>query len=221
MNIKIIGCTVLLFTVVCISAIGQTDEPVSPSEKNPKAVELIKQAIMLEDAMMLPSAIDKYKEVLKLEPKDFAAMNTIAGLYGKQGDAVQEVVWAQRAIDTSPKYWKGYINLGNGLAMQDKIDASIRAFQKAAEIAPKETLPIYSLGVVAENQRDLKKALEFYKKSIELDPKFENGLFSAAAMHANLKQFAEAKALLKKLLAINPKDTDAQQMLQQIESEKP
>lgn len=58
-------------------------------------------------------------------------------------------------------------------------------------------------------------------KIFELDPKFENGIFSAAAMHANLKQFSEAKALLKKLLAINPKDADAQQMLQQIEREKP
>ena len=221
MKTKIICIGVLFFVTGCISIMGQTDEPVSPSEKNPKAVELIKQAIMLEDAMMLVSAIDKYKEVLKLEPKDFAAMNTIAGLYGKEGNAAQEVVWAQKSIDTSPRYWQGYINLGNGLGMQDKFDAAIKAYQKAAEIAPKDPLPIYSLGVIAENQHNFTKALDLYKKSVELDPKFENGLFSAAAMHANLKQFAEAKALLKKLLAINPKDTDAQQMLQQIEREKP
>ncbi len=220
MKIKFIAVTILLIAVGCTVAIGQTD-PVFPSEKNPKAVELIKQAMMLEAAMMLPSAIDKYKEVLKLEPKDSAAMNTIAGLYGRLGNAEQEIVWAQKAVDTSPEYWKGYVNLGNGLAMQGKFDAAIKAFQKAAEIAPKDPLPVYSLGVVAENQRDLKKALEFYKKSVELDAKFESGLFSAAAMHANLRQFVEAKALLKKLLAINPKDEDAQQMLQQIEREKP
>lgn len=69
----------------------------------------------------------------------------------------------QKAIDTSPRYWKAYINLGNGLAMQDKFDAAIKAFQKAADIAPKDPLPIYSLGVVAENQRDFKKALDLYK----------------------------------------------------------
>jgi len=114
MHTKTILMTFLVFAVGCISVVGQTGEPISPSENNPKAGELIKQAIVLEDSMMLVTAIAKYKEVLKLEPKDFAAMNTIAGLYGKLGDPEQEVVWAQKAIDTSPRYWKGYINLGNG-----------------------------------------------------------------------------------------------------------
>lgn len=221
MKIKIFSLSILLVVAGCLSVMGQADELVSPSEKNPEAKELVLQAIRLESAMLFVSAIDKYKEVLKLEPKDFATMNSIAGLYGNMGQPEEEAVWAQKAIDANPKYWLGYVNLGNGLALQGKFDLAVKSYQKAAEIVPKDPLPIYSLGVVAENQRDLKKALEFYKKSIELDPKFENGLFSAAAMHANMKQFAEAKLLLKKLLEINPDAEDAQRMLTQIEREKP
>jgi tetratricopeptide (TPR) repeat protein len=216
------------FFAVCIfvglsglSVGAQVDEPASPSEKNPKALELIKRAVALEDGIMLESAIDTYKEVLKLEPKDFAAMNTIAGLYGKLGEAKEETVWAQRAIDTSPKFWKAYINLGNGLAIQGKFELAIVAYKKAAELAPKDPLPLYSLGVVEENREKFAEALALYKRAIELDPKFEAGLFNAAAMHANLKQFTEAKKLLSTLLEINPNDRDAKQMLQAIEREKP
>ena len=221
MAFRITIIAILLFVGTSMSIIGQTDEPVSPSENNPKAIELIKQAISLESAMQFMSAIDKYKEVLKLEPKDFAAMASIAGNYGNLGQAEEEVSWAQKAIDTSPKYWQGYISLGNGLGMQKKFELAKNAFEKAAELPPKDPLPIYSLGVVAEGQRDFQKALVLYKKSIELDPKFQNGFFGAAAMYAQLKQFAEAKVLLNKLLEINPKDDDARQMLHQIEQEKP
>lgn len=211
----------LLFGMMSSFLIAQTDEQISPSEKNPKARELVKQAILLEDAMMLPSAIAKYEEVLKVEPKDFAAMNSIAGLYGKMNMPEKEVFWAKKAIDANSKFFQAYINYGNGLAMLGRSDDAMESFQYAAKLAPKSPLPIYSQGVVAENQERFKDALAYYLKSVEIDPKFEDGLFSAAAMHATLKQFAEAKVLLQKLLDINPKAEDARQMLRQIEREKP
>ena len=214
---------VLLMIVGLVPAIlfAQTDEQISPSNGNPKAVELIKKAILFEDAGLFARAIETYKEVLKLEPKDFAAMSTIAGLYGKLEDPENEVIWAQKAIDTNPKFFQAFINHGNGLAMQGMFEKAILSYQKAEKLAPKNPLPIYSQGVVAENKRDIAGALKCYNRSVELDPKFRDGLFSAAAMHANLKQFAEAKVLLNKLLELNPNDGDARQMLRQIEREKP
>ncbi len=182
---------------------------------------MIKRALELERAGMLKTAIDTYKEVLKLEPKDFASMNSIAGLYGVLQQPLDEEAWAKKAIDVNPEYFQSYINYGNAFAMQGDFDGAMEQYKKAATLAPNSPLPIYSQGVIAENQERFQDALALYKKSIELDPKFENGLFNAAAMHANLKQFAEAKVLLNRLLEINPKDQDARQMLQAIEREKP
>lgn len=220
MKIRLFLVSILVSGLLVTSLRAQTDDQESPSEKNPKAVELIKQAILLEDSKQFARAIAKYEEVLKLEPKDFAAMATIAGLYGKMEMPKEEVIWAKKAIDTNPKFYQAHINHGNGLAMQGLFSDALKSYDAAAKLAPTNPLPVYSMGVVAEEQRDLPKALTYYKRSIELDPKFEDGLFSAAAMHANLKQFAEAKALLKKLLEMNPKDEDARQMLAQIEREK-
>lgn len=212
----------ILVILSCQSLLSQTaGQQTSPSEKNPKAVEFIKRALVLEDAGMLHRAIDTYKEVLKVEPKDFAAMNTIAGLYGKLELPIEEVLWAKKSIETNPSFFQAYINYGNGFAMQGKFEEANKAYQDAAKLAPKSPLPIYGQGVVAENQRRMKDALEFYKRSVEIDPKFENGLFSAAAMHANIRQFAEAKILLNKLLQLNPRDEDARQMLAAVEREKP
>jgi tetratricopeptide (TPR) repeat protein len=209
-----------LLTLLAVSfCIGQTAEPVSPSEKNPKAATLVRAAIMLEGAGEFEAAMAKYKEVLRIEPKDFAAMNSIAGLHGMLNQPADEIAWAQKAVDASPQFWEGYINLGNGLSMLGKFDQAITAYRKAAVIVPKDPLPIYSMGVVAENRDQIEEALKLYKQSVELDGKFENGLFSAAAMHARLKQFNEAKALLNRLLEVNPRDDEARQMLRAVEKE--
>lgn len=210
--------TCFLVTFLCTPAIfGQSAADISPSETNPTAVALIKEAVQLEESGRLYEAIGKFKEVLKIEPKDFAAMNSIAGIYGVLKQPQQQVDWAQRSFDANPKYWKALINLGNGQAVSGKFELALATFEKARSIAPKEPLPVYSLGVVAENRDQIAEALKFYLKSVELDPKFQDGLFSAAAMHASLEQFAEAKKLLTHLLEIEPRDQDARQMLTAIE----
>ncbi|MGD9628032.1 MAG: tetratricopeptide repeat protein [Pyrinomonadaceae bacterium] len=210
--------TCFLVTFLYSPAIfGQSAADISPSETNPTAVALIKEAVQLEESGRLYEAIGKFKEVLKIEPKDFAAMNSIAGIYGVLKQPQQQVDWAQRSFDANPKYWKALIYLGNGQAVLGKFEVALATFEKARSIAPNEPLPVYSLGVVAENRDQIAEALKFYLKSVELDPKFQNGLFSAAAMHASLGQFAEAKKLLTRLLEIEPRDQDARQMLIAIE----
>ncbi len=214
-TLRVVGVSALLSYSSLV--IGQTSEDISPSEANPKAVALVTQAIQLEEAGKFEEAIAKFKEVLKIEPKDFAAMNSIAGLYGVLKQPEQQVLWAQRSFDANKMYWKALINLGNGQAVQGKLELASASFEKARSIAPKEPLPVYSLGVIAENRDQIDVALKHYLRSIEVDPKFLNGLFSAAAMHANLRQFAEAKKLLIRLLEIQPGDQDARQMLAAIE----
>lgn len=208
-----------VFLVIAATVVPGQSDAQSPSEKSPKAIVLVKEALSLEESGQVTAAITKYKEVLKLESKDFVAMNSVAGLYGVEQKPAEQVLWAQKALDVNPKYWKALINLGNGHAVQGKFELAITAFKKAHELVPKEPIPVYSLGVVAENRNQLKEALAYYLNSVEIDTKFENGLFSAAAMHATLKQFKEAKALLLRLLEINPGDAEARGMLQAVERE--
>jgi superkiller protein 3 len=212
--------TIILTFILSFAAFGQqTVEQISPSLKNPKAAELVKRALDEEKANMPEKAIETFKEILKLEPKDFAAMNSIAGNYGRLGNAMQQNFWAKMSIDTNPKFMKAYINYGNSFLMQRKFNEAIASYEKAAELEPKNHLPVYNLGVVYEIQGRIKEAHVYYKKTVELAPNFENGLFNLAATSANLKQFDEAKVLLKKVLELNPKAEDARQMLKAVEED--
>lgn len=199
------------------AALGQSKADPMTAEPNPKAVPLIDEAIRLGEAGKYEESIAKFKEVLAIDPKDFAAMNSIAGLYGVMRQPEKQVEWAQKSFAANDKFWRALINLGNGYAGQGKFDQATDAFTRAVALAPQDPLPVYSLGVVAENRDQTSEALKRYLKSIELDPSFQNGIFSAAAMHANLRQYAEAKKLLTRLLEIEPRDEEARRMLAAIE----
>lgn len=66
---------------------GQVADPTTKS----RIEELVQRGIVLEEAHLWRSAIDANKEVLELDPKNIAAMNTIAGLHGTLGEYQEEV----------------------------------------------------------------------------------------------------------------------------------
>jgi superkiller protein 3 len=182
--------------------------------------ELIRREILLEEAHLWRSAIDANLEILELDPKSVAAMNTIAGLHGILGEYQEEVTWALKALEVDPRFDLAYINQGNGLAGLRRLDEAEAAYRKAAEISPQDPLPVYSLAVLAEDRGEIERALSYYEQSVKLDERFEYGHFSMAAMLANLGRFEEAIAELEVVLKLNPDALDARQMLEQIEEER-
>ena len=105
-------------------------------ETKSRIEELVRRGILLEEAHLWRSAIDASKEVLELDPKNVAAMNTIAGLHGTLGEYQEEVTWALKALEVDPRFDLAYINHGNGLAGLGKFAEAQAAFRKAAELAP-------------------------------------------------------------------------------------
>lgn len=213
-------CCLFLLLATYTNVIAAKQKAEARSGQNQEVAALLKEAFAREEAGDFRGAIGVYQKVLRLEPKDARAMNTIAGLYGKLGEFEEEIVWAKRAIAENPEFNLAYINYGNALASLGRVKEARAAFEKAVQLDPKEPLAVYSLGVLAEQQEDFKAALELYRKSIELDPKFENGYFNLAAAYANLRRFDEAITVLKKLLDLNPRAEDAKAMLADIEKVK-
>lgn len=217
MRLQFIASSTALVLLGCLAS---NQSQAASSQPESRIAELIQRELLLEQAHLWRSAIDVNLEILSLDPKHVAAMNSIAGLYGTLGEFEEELLWARKALEIDPRFELAYINYGNGLAALGRFQEAQNAYEKAIELAPKNPLPLYSLGVLAENQGKIEEALSFYRRSVTLDGSFEDGYFNMAAILANLKRFDEAVAALKKLLELNPEAPDAKQMLQQIEAER-
>jgi len=210
---------VFLASIAHVTRAQQSPQDGSPSQ-NPAVSALIKDSVTREDAGDLIGAIKINQKILQLEPRNVAAMNTIAGLYGKLGKFGDEIFWAKKALAVNPGFPLAYINYGNALGSLGKFNEAAEAFEKAAKLDPKDPHSVYSLGVLAEQQDKFGEALGYYQKAIQIDPKFENGYFNLGAAYANLRRFDEAIGALKKLLELNPNADDAKAMLQDIEKAK-
>ena len=93
---------ILLLSVADVIS-AQTSQDNSSSQ-NAALSALIKDALERENAGDLIGAIEANKKVLQIEPKNVAALNTIAGLYGKLGKFGEEIVWAKKAISANPQF---------------------------------------------------------------------------------------------------------------------
>jgi tetratricopeptide (TPR) repeat protein len=187
--------------------------------KKSKHKELLDQAFAAEDRHDYESAINLYLEILDISPRDYAATNSIAGLYGKEEQFADEIMWAQKTLDINPWFAQAYINMGNGYLGQDSLDMATACYRKAEKIAPNAPVVAYSLGVVEENKRDFEKAVFYYNRSVTLDSSFKNGYYNLAAAYADLKEFDKADKAILKLLALDPGDEEAKEMHRHIAEE--
>src|SRR4051812_11609233 len=103
-------CFLIVLLIACAYVVIVQRGSNTASTQSLEANSLIKQALAREDAGDLRGAIEVYKRLLQLEPKDVRAMNTIAGLYGKLGDFEEEIGWAKKAIAENPQFQFAYIN---------------------------------------------------------------------------------------------------------------
>jgi len=126
----------------------------------------------------LPKAIESWKEVLKLDPTNFAALNNLAYVYTDDMDSPAEALeYAQKAVRCDPQAnvldtlgWT-QAKLAAAVADQDRrkkdLQAALvilqRAFDLEAELAPHTVAIAYHLAWVNEHLGDKPKAQLMYR----------------------------------------------------------
>ena len=80
------------------------------------------------------SAIQKFKEAIELNPKDYRNYTNIGIVYIKQGQTEKAIVWMQKAVGVNPNYLRGHFNLGTLFLNTGKYQSAINSFNHAIEI---------------------------------------------------------------------------------------
>jgi tetratricopeptide (TPR) repeat protein len=198
-------------------------EELRAGSRDPRTVSLLTQAFALEDQQRFAEAIERYKQILSIEPNNQRIVAptyvSIAGCYGRLQRFAEQVSWALKAVAATPGYPNSHLVLGNGYMAQGQLERAAQEFAKVAELAPQQPDGYYSQGLVAEQQRNWKEAERLYRKAVEVAPSFVDAHFNLAALAANQKDFAQATKELRRVLEIDPLADDARQMLKRIESQ--
>jgi protein O-GlcNAc transferase len=204
------------------AAFSLTDE-LKAATKDSRTLGVITQALALEAQQHFAEAIERYKQILILEPKNLhllpPAYLSIAGCYGQLKRFEDQVSWAAKAVEAAPGYAHSHLALVNGYLAQGQLDRAAQEFAKVVELAPKAPDGYYMQGLVAQQRGDVKEAEKLYHKALEVAPGFIRAHFNLAALAADRKDFTQAMQELRHVLETDPLAKDAQELLRRIQSE--
>jgi len=203
--------TLFLAIAIAVALPAWTTHAQSPDE-------LIRSALAAEDRGQIAEAIELHKAVIAAQPDNVRSLNSIAGLYGKQGQYREEIAWAKKALAIDERHAPSWLNLGTGHFALGELPQAMAAYKNAVATDPYNPATHYHLALVNEEMGDLPAAEKHYEDAVGADAKFEAAYFNLGALNARQGRFLKASSWLNRLLEINFGDLDARKMLEQIQA---
>ena len=139
---------------------------------NPEYPEaLFNLGVVLKQQNRLEEAAKAYSRALSMKPNYPDASNNL-GIVNLELNKTEEALNNITRVLTlkSEVAFRGYINLGNILKTQGKLDEAISAYEEAIFLEPEYAPGHYSLGVALKEQGKLPEATEAFSKAISLGP---------------------------------------------------
>ena len=81
-------------------------------------------------------------------PDDIESILMLAGLYGHAENSDRQIHWAQKAVDLERGRVEGWVLLGNGYGLANRMNEAERAFQTALSIDPCNHAALQGLEVI-------------------------------------------------------------------------
>jgi tetratricopeptide (TPR) repeat protein len=155
-------------------------------------------------------ALREWLAAEKLEPKDVAVLNHLAGLYLATGDVRQSFDYYLRASEAEPADPLAHFNVANvacvfrhelGKTEAEALDLALQHFAEAHRLAPKsaEFARAYAETFYLVPNPDWGTALKVWKRHLGLVTEKNFSLLNLARVHMKLSQPDEARACLQQV----------------------
>ncbi len=145
-----------------------------------------------------------YKEILKIDPKNFETNFMMGSLAGQINDFKSAKNYLKMAVKIQPKNQFAYNNLGNVFKELKDIKKSKICYEKTIKINPLNVNANYNLGLIAQEEKDYKKAILIYEKVIKINSDHANTYHNLGLIFKEIDEFEKAEICFKKILRIHP-----------------
>jgi tetratricopeptide (TPR) repeat protein len=109
-------------------------------------------------------ALSLYKDVLAMEPNNYAVMNNISSILIHLGSYEESIRYAQRALEIRKEYVPSLVNLGIDYSCLGKASESESYFRRALTIDPANRNALLNLALLYEKQSAFDKADQCYAR---------------------------------------------------------
>jgi tetratricopeptide (TPR) repeat protein len=150
-------------------------------------------------------AIEAYREMVAVDPRNDFARLMLGNLLADRGDHAAAVAVLQEMTQRSPDNADAWFNLG---FLHDKADAladAERCFRRAVQLNPKLDRAWYGLGLVLIRDGRLEEAVDALKRNVKLQPFSPYGYYQLGMTYHHLGRSEEAWKVHEQLAGFEPK----------------
>ena len=129
----------------------------------------IKQRVLRQRAF--DKALEEYKKLAKLDPKNASVPLSTGNIYSRQGKHDEAIAEYKQVLALAPDSPIGYNELAYHYAeLETNLDEALEYALKAVKLAPKDASILDTLGWVYFKKDNFNKAIESLKSAVESRP---------------------------------------------------
>jgi len=176
----------------------------TPTKLALRVSEKLSEAVSLQNQGRLQEARDIYAEILKIDPKNFNALNLLGVVAVHFNELIQAVDFFSRAIKINPHSSSCYSNRGVALRAMNNLDAAVASFRMAVSIKPDYFEAHSNLGVALQDLKQFDSAVESYGMAIKINPEYFEAYYNRGNALREMNHLVAAVANYDLAININP-----------------
>ncbi len=182
-----------------------SEKPPPPPELGEmKESELINKGLSLANLGLIDEAVKKYREGLKINPKNASAHNNLGNALAQKGSLDEAIREYKEALRCDRDYASAHYNLGIALAGKGLFDEAIKEYRSALNINPTLTEAYVNLGDAFSKKGLFDEAIKMYKETLRIKPESIEARINLGNAVARKGLLDEAINEYKKALSIKP-----------------
>ena len=154
------------------------------------------------------SAIDSYKQALKIKPDYADAYNNMGIALKDKGDLEAAIDSYKQALKIKPDYADAYNNMGNALRENGEPEAAIDSYKQALKIKPDYAEAYNNMGNALKAKGDLEAALDSYKQALKIKPDYAEAHYNLYPLLLDPDDMTPSIKCMKRAVGIKPSGVD-------------
>lgn len=152
----------------------------------------------------IDQAIEKWKDVINLNPKYFLAISNLGNAYSKKRDFVKSIEYFEEAIKLNPNYFEAQYGIGNVYSKLSNYNKALFYLNNAIKIKPDYMPALKSKVVLLRLMNKNKDALELSDKLLNINSKDPQLYFEKAETLSSMGRVTESIQSYKDSYILNP-----------------
>lgn len=193
----------------CCGALNvSTPQDATPIE-NVSLPQTQEEALRSFNAGLYPQAERLLHSILRVEPENAEALHLLGVIANRTGHPDSAAGLIARAIAINPQVSVYYLNLGNALLEQRRLDDAIVQYRKAISLRPDLAEAYLNLGFVLGEKGEKEDALMALRQAVSLKPAFAEAHYNLGLALQDLGRDDEATKCYEQAVSLSPSYADA------------